>query len=93
MPASPPPPEPSESTPVDAELVPPFDPTPATDFDDRGIPTLDHVRDKIESRYATAAGATELAEESAAARDAADQEAERQRAAAARLEEIRRSLG
>jgi phage shock protein A len=80
MTASPPPPEPP-------------DPTPPADYDERGIPSLEHVRDKIESRYATAAGATELAEESAAGRDAAAQEAERERAAAAKLEEIRRSLG
>jgi phage shock protein A len=90
VPASPP--EPHENTPVEAELVPP-DPTPPADFDERGIPSLDHVRDKIESRYATAIGATELAEESAAGRDVADQEEERKRAAAAKLEEIRRSLG
>ena len=40
-------------------------PTPNIDtgYTDAGVPTLDGVRDKIETRYGTALGATELAEE------------------------------
>jgi hypothetical protein len=87
-----PPPKPRETAPVEAELMPP-DPIRPPDFDDSGVPSLEHVRDKIEARYAAATGAAELAEGSAAARDMVDQEEERKRAAAARLEEIRRSLG
>jgi hypothetical protein len=87
-----PPPEPHETASAEAELIPP-DPIPPPDFDDRGVPSLEHVRDKIEARYATATGAAELAEGTAAARDVVDQEEERKRAAAAKLEEIRRSLG
>lgn len=59
---------------------------------DTGVPTFDSVREKIEQRYGTALGMTELAEESAAGRSR--QEAQEQREAAARdkLEAIRRSL-
>jgi hypothetical protein len=93
-------PEPSQEQPrtpepVDAEIVP--DPTPPAaptpDYDEHGVPSLDHVRDKIESRYATALGATELAEDTAAGRSVEEQEAERAAAAKAKLEELRRSLG
>src|SRR3954453_22005363 len=55
---------------------PPVDPFP-TGYTDEGVPTLDHVREKIEGRWATSQGTTELAEESAAGRDIAEQEAER----------------
>jgi hypothetical protein len=81
--------------PIEAEIVP--DPTPpappAPDYDERGVPSLDHLRDKIESRYATALGATELAEGTAAGRSVEEQEAERAAKAKAKLEELRRSLG
>lgn len=81
--------------PVEAEIVPdgPASPAPAPDYDDRGVPSLDYVRDKIETRYATSLGAAELAEETAAARSVEEQEAERERAGKAKLEEIRRSMG
>ena len=52
--------------PLDAEIVEdataPPPPSPVPDYDDRGVPSLDYVRDKIESRYATSLGAAELAE-------------------------------
>ncbi|MEN3270133.1 hypothetical protein [Pseudonocardia sp.] len=63
------------------------------DYDERGVPSLDYVRDKIESRYATSLGAAELAEGTAKARTLEEQEAEREQAAKAKLDEIRRSLG
>ena len=57
-------PEPSQHPspgPIDAEIVP--DPTPpappAPDYDEHGVPSLDYVREKIESRYATSIGAAE----------------------------------
>jgi hypothetical protein len=85
---------------VDAEVVaplvpvpPPAAPTPAPDYDEHGVPTLDYVRDKIEGRYATSLGHTELAGETAAGRAVEQQEAERAAKAKAKLEEIRRSLG
>jgi hypothetical protein len=86
--------------PVAAEIVPdapvptaPVPEPPAPDYDERGVPSLDYVRDKIESRYATSLGAAELAGETAAARSVEEQEAERAEKAKAKLEEIRRSLG
>jgi phage shock protein A len=81
--------------PIEAEIVPdPIPPAPPTpDYDEHGVPSLDHVRDKIESRYATSLGATELAESTAAGRSVEEQEAERAAAAKAKLEELRRSLG
>ena len=85
--------------PVDAEIVP--DPAPATpappactpDYDERGIPSFDHVRDKIEGRVATSIGMGELAAETPQGRSIEEQEAERAKAAKARLDEIRRSMG
>jgi hypothetical protein len=81
--------------PIEAEIVPDPDPPtpPAPDYDEHGVPSLDYVRDKIESRYATSLGATELAESTAAGRSVEEQEAERAAAAKAKLEELRRSLG
>lgn len=81
--------------PVEAEIVAPVVPRPepaAADYDERGVPSFDYVRDRIESRYATSLGATELAEETAQARTVEEQQAERERAAKAKLEEIRRKL-
>lgn len=74
------------------------DPTPApvpepdTGYTAAGVPTLEGVRDKIESRYGTALGATELAEETPEARSAAEQFEKREKAAADKLEEIRASM-
>jgi len=81
--------------PVDAEIVPdPAAPAPPPpDYDEHGVPSLDYVRDKIEGRYTTSIGATELAEGTAAGRSVEEQEAERAAAAKAKLEELRRSLG
>ena len=88
------------SEPIDAEIVP--DPPPAAevpasapsspDYDEHGVPSFDYVRDKIEGRYATSIGATELAAETTEGRTQEQREAERSEAAAARLEEIRKSL-
>jgi phage shock protein A len=66
--------------------------TPVGDYDEAGVPTFEHVRDKIEGRYATALGGTELAEESEAGRSIAQQQADREAAARERLEQIRRSV-
>lgn len=84
---------------VDAEVVPTpnisFVPpvrTPRFDYTDAGVPTLDYLRDKIEGRYGTALGGTELAQESRAGQDEAQREADRTKAARDKLDEIRRSL-
>jgi hypothetical protein len=88
---------PSGVPPLDAEIVADatttLPPSPVPDYDERGVPSLDHVREKIETRYATSIGAAELAENTAGARGVEEQEAERERAGKAKLEEIRRSMG
>ena len=88
--------------PLDVETVPSTDVMPAprapsvedvTGYTAAGIPTFDHIRDKIERRTTTALGAEELAHGTAAGQDAERAFAEREKAAKARLEEIRRSMG
>ncbi|CCQ16301.1 putative uncharacterized protein [Rhodococcus sp. AW25M09] len=63
------------------------------DFTDSGVPTWDGVRDKVEHRSGTAAGAQELDEDSRAGRDLDEQWSERQEAGRRKLDEIRKSMG
>ena len=56
------------------------------------MPTFDSVREKIETRYGTAIGAAELDAESPEGRTVEEQYDARQRAAAERLDEIRKSM-
>ena len=81
--------------PVPAPVPDPV-PTPVpqadTGYTPAGVPTLEGVREKIETRYGTALGATELAEETPEARSAAEQFDKRQKAAEEKLEEIRASM-
>ena len=88
---------PGASEPIDAEIVPdPATPAPPAftpDYDEHGVPSLDYVRDKIEGRWATSVGAGELAADTPQGRSVEEQEAERAKAAKAKLDEIRRSLG
>jgi phage shock protein A len=65
---------------------------PDTGYTPDGIPTFESVREKIETRYGTAIGATELAEETPEGRSVEKQYEERQKAAAERLEQIRESM-
>ena len=80
----------SAVVPVPGAPVPPL---PPPDYDERGVPSLDYLRNKIEGRYATSLGAAELVEDSAAGRDVEQQEADRAAKARDKLEEIRRSMG
>ncbi|AGB23386.1 hypothetical protein Mycsm_03067 [Mycobacterium sp. JS623] len=57
-----------------------------------GVPTFDSVREKIETRYGAAIGASELATETPEGRTIEEQYDARQRAAAERLAEIRKSM-
>jgi phage shock protein A len=57
-----------------------------------GIPTFESVRDKIETRYETSIGATELDADSPEGRDIEEQYQKRQQAAAERLAQIRASM-
>lgn len=84
---------PAPATPAPTAAVPAAPVTaPDTGYTDAGVPTLEGVREKIETRYGTALGATELAEETPEARTAAKQYEEHQKAAADKLEEIRASM-
>jgi phage shock protein A len=79
-----------------AETACPPDPSPEepveTGYTPAGVPTFDSVREKIETRYGTAIGASELAAETPEGRTAEQQYDARQRAAAERLAEIRKSM-
>jgi phage shock protein A len=70
----------------------PEDPDVDLGYTTSGVPTFDSVREKIEGRYQTSLGAEELDAESPEGRDVDDQYEARQRAAADRLAEIRRSM-
>ncbi|RZQ60951.1 hypothetical protein [Amycolatopsis suaedae] len=67
---------------------------PATDYTDDGVPNFDYVRDRIDQRFATATGATELAGLGGGETvESLDKKlAERDEAAKSKLDEIRRSL-
>ena len=89
--------------PIDAELVPldtpasaPVSPVPTPVIDPGytpdGVPTFESVREKIENRYGTAIGSAELAAETPEGRSVEEQYEARQKAAAERLEQIRRSM-
>lgn len=88
-------PEPQKAT---SEALEPQPPTPPpaeaadTGYTPDGVPTFESVREKIETRYATAIGATELAAETPEGRSVEEQYEERQRAAAERLEQIRKAM-
>jgi phage shock protein A len=75
---------------------PPASSTPAepvdTGYTPGGVPTFDSVREKIETRYGTAIGAAELDAETPEGRTIEEQYDARQRAAAERLAEIRKSM-
>jgi len=88
-------PEPQEATSAELEPQPPTPPLAAaadSGYTPDGIPTFESVREKIETRYGTAIGATELASETPEGRSVEEQYEERQRAAAERLEQIRESM-
>ena len=91
--------EPAKDDVVDAEIEP--EPVPATppppaftpDYDEHGVPSFDYVRSTIEGRFATSVGMGELAADTPQGRSIEEQEAEREKAAKAKLDEIRRSMG
>lgn len=75
--------EPTSSTP---------EPDVDTKYDSSGVPTFEAVREKIETRYGTSLGATELEAESPQGRSIEEQYEARQHAAEDRLAEIRESM-
>ncbi|SER12683.1 hypothetical protein [Actinokineospora terrae] len=101
-------PQPDNPDVVDAEVVEAAElverPTPpltevveaAPDYTDAGVPTFDYVRDRIESRAATATGSTDLAGlggTGPTTESLDDQLAKREEAGRARLAEIRKAMG
>jgi phage shock protein A len=88
----------SESQEKTFEALQPQPPSPSpaeaadTGYTPGGVPTFESVREKIETRYGTAIGASELAAETPKGRSVEEQYEERQRAAAERLEQIRQSM-
>lgn len=77
------------AAPAAASALPPV---PDTGYTPAGVPTLEGVREKIETRFGTALGATELAEDTPEGKTAAQQFEARQKAAEDKLEEIRASM-
>ena len=65
---------------------------PTGDYTEDGVPTFEHVRDRIENRVATSAGAGELADAIPEAKAVEDQFEARRQAGLDKLEEIRRSM-
>ena len=74
----------------------PDDPTPAepvdTGYTADGVSTFESVREKIETRYGAAQGGAELDADTPEGADIERQYAERQRAGAERLEQIRKAM-
>ncbi|MDT5209950.1 MAG: hypothetical protein QOF67_2365 [Mycobacterium sp.] len=86
-------PEPAaEATPAPPRSEPPPAVPVDTGYTPSGVPTFDSVREKIETRYGTAIGSGELDAESQEGRTVEEQYEARQRAAAERLDEIRKSM-
>src|SRR5215212_5813580 len=87
--------EPTEPEPTaEPTAIPATAPTEPADtgYSPGGVPTFESVREKIETRYGTAIGASELAAETPEGRTVEEQYDARQRAAAERLAEIRKSM-
>jgi hypothetical protein len=84
--------EPTEAKPAKTTPVPPPAEPVDTGYTPGGVPTFESVREKIETRYGTAIGAAELDAESPEGRTVEEQYEARQRAAAERLAEIRKSM-
>ena len=84
--------KPTEAKPAAATPAPPPAEPVDTGYTPSGVPTFESVREKIETRYGTAIGAAELDAESPEGRTVEEQYDARQRAAAERLAEIRKSM-
>ncbi|MCE6996464.1 hypothetical protein LZG04_16895 [Saccharothrix sp. S26] len=79
---------------IDAEVVEhePVRPVVPGDYTEDGVPTFEHVRDRIENRFATSAGAGELAEAIPEAKAVEDEFEARRQAGLDKLDQIRRSM-
>jgi phage shock protein A len=84
-------PEPTAESPAEPTTTQPVEPVD-TGYTASGVPTFESVREKIETRYGTAIGATELDADTPEGRTVEEQYDARQRAAAQRLAQIRDSM-
>jgi phage shock protein A len=98
-PTSDPPAEPTAESPAEPTADPSAQPTTTqpvepvdTGYTASGVPTFESVREKIETRYGTAIGATELDADTPEGRTVEEQYDARQRAAAERLAQIRDAM-
>ena len=66
---------------------------PEPDYTPGGVPTFDRVRERIEGRFGTAMGSSELAHDSPSGQSLDEAWEKREKAGKAKLDEIRRSLG
>jgi hypothetical protein len=96
LPAALTPPSPAQGPSAAPEPTATATPVPVTPeetgYTPDGVPTFDYAREKIETRYGTAIGASELAAETPEGRSVEEQYEARQRAAAEKLEEIRAAM-
>jgi phage shock protein A len=83
--------EPTADAPAQPTTTQPVEPVD-TGYTASGVPTFESVREKIETRYGTAIGATELDADTPEGRTVEEQYDARQRAAAQRLAQIRESM-
>ncbi|WP_330231836.1 hypothetical protein OHA40_04685 [Nocardia sp. NBC_00508] len=80
---------------ISAVPVPPsgiFTPAAGGGYSDSGVPTFESVRDRVEQRFGTAQGMSELDRQTPAGRRADEQWEAREKAARERLDRIRKSL-
>lgn len=75
---------------VEGEIVEPMPADPGYTLD--GVPTFDSVREKLDTRYGTALGASELAAETPEGHAVQERYEARQKAADERLAQIRQSM-
>lgn len=78
---------------VPAPALPTIGPAVAdAGYTESGVPTLEGVRDKIETRLGNAMGATELAQDTPEVRTATERYESRRQAAVEKLQQIRASM-
>jgi phage shock protein A len=89
----------AEQEPIEAEIVEeskaldaPLPVVAPSDYTSAGVPTFDYVRDRIETKVNTGAGAAELADATPEGRSVEDRFEARKKAGLDKLEEIRRSM-
>jgi hypothetical protein len=83
---------PAEAGPVAPVSGMPVPPAGIAGYTAGGVPTFESVRDKVEQRFGTAQGMSELTTQTPAGRSVEEQWEAREKAARERLEQIRKSV-